>query len=132
MHKTNKQRGLTLIEVLIALAIVSIAMTAVIKATSQNIRATNHLQNKTMAMWVAKLIINEARVEVLRFPSPQNKMEQSTHLLGRTWFWRAEKKETPNPRIKKIEVTVFASEKEREEVSPLASVESYVYQIRKR
>lgn len=125
MHKI---RGLTLVEVLIALAVVSIAMTAIIKATTQNIRATDHLQNKTMAMWVAKLIVNEARVNVLRFPSPQNKLAQTTFLLGREWYWRAEKNQTPNQHIQKIVVRVFASEKERESDSALANVESYVYE----
>ncbi len=51
--------GLTLIEVLIALAIVGIAMTAIIKATSQNIRSTAYLQNKLIAMWVGQQVSNE-------------------------------------------------------------------------
>jgi prepilin-type N-terminal cleavage/methylation domain-containing protein len=55
----HTQSGLTLIEVLVALAIISIALTAIIKATSENIRGTAYLQDKTIAMYVARQILNE-------------------------------------------------------------------------
>ena len=72
------QAGLTLIEVLIALAIVSIAMTAIIKATSQNIRSTQYLEHKTLAAWVGEEVLNKARVELLRLPFPPDKQRDST------------------------------------------------------
>jgi general secretion pathway protein I len=118
------QSGLTLIEVLIALAIVGISMTAVIKTTSQSIRATNYLQNKMIATWVAQEKITEARMGLLRL-SPENESREKTNALNRDWFWQAQEKETPNKRIKKIEVKVF--EKETEEESPLITLESFTY-----
>ena len=99
--------GFTLIEVLIALAILSIALTAIIKSTSENIKNTAYLQNKTIATWVGTEIINEMRAGVLPIPTTDT-VEQETEMLGKKWVWQAETTSTPNPRIKKIIVTVKA------------------------
>lgn len=64
----NKRAGFTLIEVLIALAILSISLTAIIKATSQNIKDTAYLQEKTLALWVGLNELNEARAGYIRLP----------------------------------------------------------------
>lgn len=119
--------GMTLIEVLIALAIISIALTAVIKATTQNIRSTAYLQDKTMALWVGQEVLSEARTGVLRLPSAPDRLKQKTEMLGRDWYWQAGEERTPNKNIKKILVSVFANEEEDDEASPLITLESYVY-----
>lgn len=123
----RKQFGLTLIEVLIALSIISIALTAIIKATSQNIRTTGYLQTKTIAMWVGQQVLNEARVNLLRLPNSPDTLKQSTTMLGHDWFWEADQQDTPNKRIKKIEVKVFAKEPEDDAAPALITLESYVY-----
>src|SRR5689334_11446815 len=106
IHRRFKQSnknviGLTLIEVLIALAIVGIALTAIIKATSQNIRGTEYLQNKTIAMWVGSEVLNEARTGVLSL-SGSDKFNDNVTMLGKEWRISAEKMDTPNKHIKKI------------------------------
>ena len=120
--------GLTLIEVMIALAIISIALTSIIKAASQNIRSTTYLEDKTIAMWVGAEVINEARVGVLTFSDPGNTLKQTSHMLGRDWYWQAIEEETPNKHIKKIEVSVFANKNdEANEAQSLVTLASYVY-----
>ena len=121
-----KQAGLTLIEVLIALAIVGIAMTAIIKATSQHIRATTYLQNKMVAAWVGEQVLNEVRAGVLTLPDDGEKLKQKTTMFDREWYWQAERHDTPNLHINKISVEVFANNND-EDVSPMVSLESYVY-----
>lgn len=126
----KNERGMTLIEVLIALAIVGIAMTAVIKATSQHIRGTNYLQNKMTAMWVGELIMNEIRTGVRQLPRPSDKLKGHTKMLHKEWYWQAECEETPNKRIKQIAVSVYEHENEaKEEEDPVALIhlESYIY-----
>lgn len=123
----NKQAGLTLIEVLIALAIVGIAMMAVIKATSQNINGTSYLQNKTMAMWVGQEVMSEVRVGVLKNGHSSGNQKLSTEMLGQEWLWQTEEEETPNPRIKKIIVKVFLNESDEAAESPIITLTSYVY-----
>lgn len=122
----RQHAGLTLIEVLIALAIVGIAMTAVIKATSQTIRATDYLQTKTVATWAAQEVMNEIRVHMITLPNAPDKLKQTNTLLGRDWYVEAEQAQTPNKRIYKINVNVYTREKVDEE-TPVVSLESYVY-----
>lgn len=124
--KTQSQLGMTLIEVLIALAIISISLTAVIKATTQNIRATSYLQNKTIALWVGQEVLSEARVGTIRLPEAPDSLNMKSDMLGRNWYWQAGEERTPNKNIKKILVNVFEHEN-HEDDSPLISIESYVY-----
>ena len=123
----RKQRGLTLIEVLVALAIVGIAMTAVIKATSQNIKSTHYLQNKTTAMWVGQQVINEVRAGLLHLDKSSRNQKLTTEMLGRDWYWQMDEEETPNKRIKKITVKVFENEDLEESDSAIITLESYRY-----
>lgn len=123
----RKISGLTLIEVLVALAIVSIAMTAIIKATSQNIRSTSYLQNKTIAMWVGEEVLTEARLGVLPLPE-SDALKQSTVMLGQTWYWQLQKKTTPNQRIHLLSVDVYAQDPdENADLTPIMSFETYTY-----
>lgn len=127
MLRKKTLSGMTLIEVLIALAIVSIAVTAVIKATSQNIRATNYLQNKTMAMWVGKLVMSEAQTGVMHLPEPGDSIKKSMEMLGRNWYWQAYREPTPNKHIHKIHVQVYERESEDEDSTPIVNLEGYLY-----
>jgi general secretion pathway protein I len=125
--KSRQSAGLTLIEVLIALAIVGIAMTAVIKATSQNIRGTNHLQTKTLALWVGQNVLNEARTGVLKLQSGDDSKQDKTDILGNIFYWHATQSDTPNKRIKKVTVDVFDHEANGEDESPVVQLETYLY-----
>jgi len=123
----RKQLGLTLIEVLIALAIVSIAMTAVIKATSQNINSTGYLQKKTIAMLVGQQVLNEARAKILKVGGSSGSQKLKTEMLGSDWYWQTREEETPNNRIKKMIVKVYENEDDEEEASSIITLESYIY-----
>jgi general secretion pathway protein I len=111
-------QGFTLIEVLISLAILAIALTAIIKATTQTIRDTLYLENKTAATWVATQIINEARVGLLNETT-----ESKLSMLYQEWPWALEITPTPNQRIKKLTVNVFDPQTQEE----LIELESYLY-----
>ena len=124
-----REQGLTLIEVLVALAISAIALTAVIKATSQSIRGTTYLQNKSIAMWVAQEALTEARLGLVVLPPLTDPMQRSTAMLDREWYVEGGSEETPNKRIRKISVSVFEqpAETRAENQTPLVTLESYVY-----
>lgn len=131
MVRSVRQRcsGLSLIEVLIALAIISIAMVAVIKANVQNIQANNYLQDKTIATWVGQKILNQSRIGEIILPT-NDELNESTEFLGRKWFWQAKREDTANSRIKKISIKVFAHEN-HESTPALANLETYVYEKEK-
>jgi general secretion pathway protein I len=127
----QKVKGLTLIEVLIALAIISIAMTAVIKTSGQAISGTGYLEDKMVATWVAQQILNEARVGLIKL-TDDAPLQRVTKSLGKNWHSKLIKKETANPRILQVIVSVFpAGKKEEDDETPIVSLEGYVYQSNK-
>jgi general secretion pathway protein I len=124
-----KMTGLTLIEVLIALAIISISLTAVIKATTQNIRATSYLQNKTLAVWIGQEVMSEVQLGIIKLSEQGDNGATVTNMLGQDMFWRAEEAVTGNTRISKIRVRVYAREPVDDEAVPLIDLDGYRYHV---
>lgn len=120
-----KQAGFTLIEVLIALAIVGIALTAVIKATSENIRATAYLQNKTQAMWAGQYVLNAVRTGLIKLDT-SDQHKEALEVLGTTWYWQADQEESANRRIKKIAVHIYKNDDD-DDAAPFMTLESFIY-----
>lgn len=93
----KKCLGFTLIEVLIALVILSISLTAIVKATSSNISNTTYIKNKALAHLVALEAQQLIQLNSLNFNG--NKTEQKTILADKEWFWQAIKKQTLDKNI---------------------------------
>lgn len=118
--KNETPRGFTLIEVLVALVILSIALTAIIKSSAQNIKDTLYLQKKTIALWVGNQIINEVQAGLRKLPTAPDSLKDKSTMLNENWSWEASLKPTPNPRIQEIDVTVY-------QATPLIHLVSYLY-----
>ncbi len=116
----KNKSGFTLIEVLIALVILSIALTAIIKSTSQNIKDTLYVQKKTIALWVGNQIMSEIIVGLRKAPTAPDTLKDTATMLNENWTWEASIKPTPNPHIQ--EITVDVSQK-----TPLIHLVSYLY-----
>lgn len=123
----SRQDGLTLIEVLIALAIISIALTAVIKAASQNIRATGYLYDKSLALWVGEEIMSQARLGLIKLGEQRSSQNEMMTLLDKDYYWRGNETQTGNPHISQLRVRVYAHEPEDEEATPLIDLDGYRY-----
>lgn len=107
---------------LIALAVVGIAMTAAIQATSQNILATAYLEKKMVASWVGMQALNEIRLGLI--PLSGDRIEKHTTMLDADWYWQANIEATANNHIQKLFVNVSQHE---DRSKPLATFESYIY-----
>jgi general secretion pathway protein I len=123
----QRQIGLTLIEVLISLAIIAIAMTAVIKATSQTMRSTAYIQNKQIAAWVGQQFINEIIIGLRQLPDNSQVLSETVSVLDHDWSVTASLQNTPNDRIKQIVVSVYERESDSESDPALIRLESYKY-----
>ena len=97
--------GFTLIEVLLSLAIIAIAFTALMKASAQNIVGAQQVKNKTISHWVAHQGIQLIQLGLVKATTAEEVTEATT-LFNEKWYWRAKIQATPVKSIQKIIVTV--------------------------
>ncbi len=102
------QRGFTLAEVLVALAILAIALAAVLGSTSQAIQTTIALRDRTQAMWLAQDRLTFLQLE-RAWPSPDTTTGE-TEASGRKWFWREQVSSTPQADMRKVEIDIRLDE----------------------
>ncbi|HFE6175099.1 TPA: GspI family T2SS minor pseudopilin variant LspI [Legionella pneumophila] len=109
MPKTKLVSGFTLIEVLLALTVIAIALTALLKATAQNIDNTHRIKEKTISHWVAMQGVAMIQLNLLR-TSQSQESTQATTMLGQKWYWRAKISPTPIKRMQQITISVSSKQ----------------------
>ena len=117
----NCTRGFTLIEVLVAVAVLAIALGAIIKTMSDNAYNSIYLRDRTLAHWVALNKVAELQLNK-DWPSP-GKSDGSSIMGNHEWFWVAEIAVTPDADVDTIKVRV--SDK-RDAENPLATIQAYL------
>ncbi len=89
LHSSKKtSEGFTLVEVLLALVVIAIALTALLKATSQNTSFTQRLKEKSMGHWVAMQGIASIQLGLTSLVLNQESTD-SMMMAGQKWYWRA-------------------------------------------
>lgn len=101
---TRRQRGFTLVEVLVALAVLAIALTAVMRTLGQAIDATTTLRERHVALWVAQNRLAEHQMR-RDWPAADTK-DGDTEFGGGKWYWREQVSTTPETSIRRIEITI--------------------------
>jgi general secretion pathway protein I len=96
--------GFTLIEVLVALAIVALGMSALMSALTSAADATSHLRYKSLAEWVALNRVAEQRLAKV-FAS-EGKVDGTTELGGLRWRWTQTVSPAGYGTLMRIDVTV--------------------------
>lgn len=97
-------RGFTLVEVLVALAIVTIGLAALMGAASQTVRTSSYLRDKMFAEWIALNKLTETRMAGT-LPA-QTKSEGEIEYANQRWRWELEKVQTPVDGIVRLESRV--------------------------
>lgn len=113
-------RGFTLLECLVALAILAVALSSALRAVGSTAQSTQMLRDHTLASWVAQNRIAELRATGA-FP-PIGSNEGQAAQAGQRFVWRENIERTPNPLFRKVEVQVFDALDDR----PLASASGFV------
>lgn len=98
------QAGFSLIEVVIALAVIAIAMGALINSTSSATNNTRHLEEKTMAHWVAMNQLAELKLSG-QWPGIGKKEGKAT-MGDQEWEWIAETTATEVNDIRRVDIRV--------------------------
>jgi len=96
--------GFTLVEILVALAIVAVALSAGMRALAQATDGATLLKQRTLALWVAQ---NRLAAAQLAAPWPAIGSEDGVAAqAGSRFQWRQTISGTPNPAFRKIEIVV--------------------------
>jgi len=101
----RSQRGFTLIEILVALAVAGIALTAILKAVNGQLVSAQIMEEKTIAHWVALNVATEIRLQ----PSwpPVGSKQGETEMLQQQWQWQALTSVTLDPLLRRVDIKVF-------------------------
>lgn len=110
LHTKSRRRsgGFTLLEVLVALAIIAIALLAALRAAGIATNSLQELRGRQLAGWVAdnRLAEHRARGAWLPLGIAQGQEEQG----GIGFAWREEVASTPNPAFRRVDIFVHASQ----------------------
>lgn len=101
-----KQRGFTLLEVMVALAILALVLGTIISAGGASASHLGMLRQRTLAGWVAQNKINELLL-TREWPETASKTG-STELGGWEWQWETRIVKTSDQNLRRLEVTVRA------------------------
>jgi general secretion pathway protein I len=102
-----RPRGFTLIEVLVALVIVAVGMSALMGALSSSGKTVVYMQDKTLSEWVALNQIASLRIALQKGSVPAvGKTNGDVEMANRTWHWAQEVVASQVPGIMRIDVKV--------------------------
>jgi len=102
------KQGFTLLEVLVALAILAIALAAAIKVSAENAENAGYLRDKTLAHWVAMNVLTEIQVRG-KWPALGQK-RGSAVMANREWYWTMKVSETVDDELRRLDVQVRGRE----------------------
>lgn len=97
-------KGFTLLEVLIALAILALSAAAVLRQTHLEIKQQQNLELKSYALWMADDVLTNVMAQS-QWP-PLGRIEQQQTYEGQNWRVITEVQATPDPQLRKIEVSI--------------------------
>lgn len=116
----KKFSAFTLIEIMVALAIIAVAMGAIIENTTASTRNALYLENKTIASWVAMNQISLVRAK-RQWSSASNKKGQ-VEMASRQWLWKLKISKTSDSNLRRLDIDVFLQDDDQ----VLASMTSFI------
>lgn len=113
--------GFTLIEILVALAVIATAVAAVVAGVSGYVNNAGYLRDRTVAQWVVMNKIAEMQLSS-EWPSPGERRGE-TLMANREWSWKVKIAATDDPDVLRLDVSAHAEEHSK---SALAEAVAYV------
>lgn len=102
-------RGFTLMEVLVALAVLAIAMVAIVGASGQSVNQAVGLRERTLAHWIADNKVTELRL-ANQWPDTGDS-DGDYDMADQHWRWTMNIIDTPDPNLRRVDVKVALANK---------------------
>jgi general secretion pathway protein I len=102
--------GFTLLEVLVALAVLALTMGAVIKGVGGYAGNQAYLRDRTLTTWVARNVLVDQQVKDA-WPSV-GELKGTTEMGGREWRWTGTVSQTDEDDLRRLDVEVRAADAE--------------------
>ncbi|MFU8877244.1 MAG: type II secretion system minor pseudopilin GspI [Wenzhouxiangellaceae bacterium] len=99
-----KDRGFTLIEVLVALAVVALALTALGMSAMRAVETRFEIEQRSLALWLAENRLAEARLDRALQPGTVRGQEA---MGDRQWQWQRSVQPAPGGLLWRIDVAVL-------------------------
>jgi general secretion pathway protein I len=108
------QRGFTLIEVMVALAVVGLALPALLFQVMGNVDNEVYLRDKALAQWVAENRLAETRLmRIMGQRVLSGSASGTEEMAGRSWQWRVESQPTSVDGMRRLEIQVSPRDGEK-------------------
>jgi general secretion pathway protein I len=117
------QCGFTLLEVLVALAVLALALAAIIQAGGGYAANQVYLRDRVMADWVARNLLMEYQIKK-EWPRVGDS-NGDEEIAGRRWEWRTDVSETDDEDLRRIDIEV-RPEGSDEDASPLIVLSGFL------
>ncbi len=121
IRRGKQQRGFTLLEVLIALAVLAIALAAAIKGVSSHVSNLSYLKERSLAHWVGLNVLTELRVSGQWPKSGEIKGDET--MAGREFKWLVKVTEVKGSDVRRLDVKVTP---EDDDDRPLTTMVAYI------
>ena len=100
----RRQRGFTLLEVIVALTVLAITLGSIIKATGDYTANQAYLRDRTLANWAARNVLAEFQLDSAW---PEVGERKGTVEMGRMeWDWLARISQTEEADLRRLDVEV--------------------------
>lgn len=121
----KRSRGFTLLEVLVAMAVLSLSLAAISKAAAGFIVNQAYLRDRTYAQWVAHNRLAEVLLS-RRWPSIGQQKDQVEYPKGeREWRWVMQVTQTGEEDLRRLDIEIFPLEGEDDD-APLATLSGFM------